>query len=76
MNTAPLMTESVPGTSPVTDGAHVLVDALKLNGVETLYGVVGIPITDVARVHRHKACATSASGTRATPGMPPPQRGS
>ncbi|CKI28937.1 oxalyl-CoA decarboxylase [Mycolicibacterium smegmatis] len=50
MNTAPLMTESVPGTSPVTDGAHVLVDALKLNGVETLYGVVGIPITDVARV--------------------------
>jgi oxalyl-CoA decarboxylase len=51
MNTAPVMNEMVTDTvSTVTDGYHVLVDALKLNGVETLYGVVGIPITDVARV--------------------------
>lgn len=51
MNAAPLMKEPVPDTEVrVTDGYHVVVDALKLNGVETLYGVVGIPITDVARV--------------------------
>ncbi len=39
--------------SPVpelTDGFHVFVDALKLNGVDTIYGLVGIPITDLARL--------------------------
>ncbi|MBQ0830513.1 oxalyl-CoA decarboxylase [Streptomyces sp. RG38] len=34
----------------LTDGIHLVVDALKNNGVETIYGVVGIPITDLARV--------------------------
>jgi oxalyl-CoA decarboxylase len=34
----------------LTDGYHLVVDALKLNGVETIYGVVGIPITDLARL--------------------------
>ena len=34
----------------LTDGIHLVVDALKLNDVQTIYGVVGIPITDVARV--------------------------
>ncbi|MFL6086760.1 MAG: oxalyl-CoA decarboxylase [Mycobacterium sp.] len=33
----------------LTDGYHLVVDALKLNDVQTIYGVVGIPITDVAR---------------------------
>ena len=33
----------------LTDGMHLLVDALKLNGVETIFGVVGIPVTDMAR---------------------------
>jgi oxalyl-CoA decarboxylase len=28
----------------------LVVDALKLNGVENIYGVVGIPITDLARL--------------------------
>jgi oxalyl-CoA decarboxylase len=36
-----------PGT--LTDGIHLVVDALKLNDVHTIYGVVGIPITDLAR---------------------------
>ena len=37
--------------SPVlTDGFHLVVDALKLNGVDTIYGVAGIPITDLARL--------------------------
>jgi oxalyl-CoA decarboxylase len=34
----------------LTDGIHLVVDALKLNDVDTIYGVVGIPITDLARV--------------------------
>lgn len=33
----------------LTDGMHLLVDALKRNGVDTIYGVVGIPVTDLAR---------------------------
>jgi oxalyl-CoA decarboxylase len=34
----------------LTDGIHLVVDALKLNDVETIYGLVGIPITDLARL--------------------------
>jgi oxalyl-CoA decarboxylase len=34
----------------LTDGFHLLVDALKLNGLDTIYGVAGIPITDLARL--------------------------
>jgi oxalyl-CoA decarboxylase len=37
-------------SSTLTDGFHLLVDALKLNDVETIYGLVGIPITDLARL--------------------------
>lgn len=33
----------------LTDGMHIIVDALKKNDVEAIYGVVGIPITDMAR---------------------------
>jgi oxalyl-CoA decarboxylase len=37
--------------SPVlTDGFHLVVDALKLNGIDTIYGLAGIPITDLARL--------------------------
>lgn len=32
-----------------TDGFHLLIDALKLNGIETIYNVPGIPITDLGR---------------------------
>ncbi|MGW4823759.1 oxalyl-CoA decarboxylase [Streptomyces sp. NPDC004227] len=34
----------------LTDGIHLVVDALRRNGVKNIYGVVGIPITDLARV--------------------------
>ncbi|MFV0366937.1 MAG: oxalyl-CoA decarboxylase [Hyphomicrobiaceae bacterium] len=39
------------GTSveELTDGFHLLIDALKLNGVKTIYNVPGIPITDLGR---------------------------
>ena len=34
----------------LTDGFHLVIDALKLNGIETIYGVPGIPITDLGRL--------------------------
>ena len=34
----------------LTDGFHLLIDALKLNGLTTIYGVPGIPITDFGRI--------------------------
>src|SRR6516162_3751098 len=37
-------------SSAMTDGFHLVVDALKLNGFDTIYGVAGIPITDLARL--------------------------
>ncbi len=44
-------TEAGGGRQPaLTDGMHLVVDALKLNDVTTIYGVVGIPITDMARL--------------------------
>jgi oxalyl-CoA decarboxylase len=44
-----LVTQAVPDKL-LTDGFHIVVDALKLNGVETIFGVAGIPITDLARL--------------------------
>src|SRR5512137_2586687 len=32
-----------------TDGFHLLIEALKLNGVDTIFGLPGIPITDLMR---------------------------
>ena len=34
----------------MTDGFHLVIDALKLNGIKTIYGVPGIPITDLGRM--------------------------
>jgi oxalyl-CoA decarboxylase len=34
----------------LTDGFHLLIDALKLNDLNTIYGVPGIPITDFGRM--------------------------
>src|ERR1700755_2068942 len=34
----------------LTDGFHLVIDALKLNGLNTVYGVPGIPITDLGRM--------------------------
>lgn len=30
----------------MTDGMHIIVEALKQNNIDTIYGVVGIPVTD------------------------------
>ncbi len=34
----------------MTDGFHLVIDALKLNGISTIYGLPGIPITDLTRM--------------------------
>ncbi len=36
-------------TSALTDGFHLVIDALKLNGIDTIFGLPGIPITDLTR---------------------------
>jgi len=33
----------------MTDGFHLVIDALKLNGIDTIFGLPGIPITDLTR---------------------------
>jgi oxalyl-CoA decarboxylase len=38
-----------PDSTTLTDGFHLVVDALKANDIHTIYGIVGIPITDLAR---------------------------
>ena len=37
-------------TQELTDGFNLLIDALKLNDLNTIYGVPGIPITDFGRM--------------------------
>jgi oxalyl-CoA decarboxylase len=34
----------------LTDGFHLVIEALRLNGITTIYGVPGIPITDLGRL--------------------------
>ncbi len=34
----------------LTDGFHLVIDALKANDIDTIFGLVGIPITDLARM--------------------------
>ncbi|MEZ4523984.1 MAG: thiamine pyrophosphate-binding protein [Thermomicrobiales bacterium] len=36
-------------TGALTDGFHLVIDALKLNDIDTIYNVPGIPITDLGR---------------------------
>ena len=42
--------EAAEDAQNLTDGFNLIIDALKLNGVETIYGVPGIPITDFGRM--------------------------
>lgn len=50
MSTASASRSDAPGPPRLIDGAHLVVEALRANDVETLYGIVGIPITGIARV--------------------------
>ncbi|MEP1208583.1 MAG: oxalyl-CoA decarboxylase [Rhizobiaceae bacterium] len=44
------MTNTSEGGSAQIDGFHLLIEALKLNDIENIYGVPGIPITDLGRM--------------------------
>ena len=58
-------------TRELTDGFHLVIDALKLNGIKNIYGLPGIPITDLTRMlqaeglrvisFRHEANAGNAA---------------
>src|SRR4030081_3080612 len=48
--TAPKPATATADTRELTDGFHLVIDALKLNGINTIYGVPGIPITDFGRM--------------------------
>ncbi|HEX4614326.1 MAG TPA: oxalyl-CoA decarboxylase, partial [Stellaceae bacterium] len=37
-------------TAELTDGFRLVVEAMKLNGLDTIFGVAGIPITDLLRL--------------------------
>jgi oxalyl-CoA decarboxylase len=47
---APETTTAAEAEQELTDGFHLVIDALKLNGINTIYGVPGIPITDLGRM--------------------------
>src|SRR5206468_4327413 len=51
--TEPAVTSAVPATPSVReaiDGFHLVIEALKLNGIDTVFGLPGIPITDLTRM--------------------------
>ena len=50
-----LLKEQVPAAAAsqpaeMTDGFHLVINALKHNDIDTIFGLVGIPITDLARL--------------------------
>src|SRR5438093_1551236 len=46
--------ENKTSSTSITNGFHLVVDAMKLNGLDTIYGVAGIPVTDLARLAQAK----------------------
>jgi oxalyl-CoA decarboxylase len=51
MTTATQTPAHAPDSAPeMTDGFHLVIDALKLNGIDTIFGLPGIPITDLTRM--------------------------
>src|SRR5262249_23879643 len=56
--THPTMQSTTPkdaGEQELTDGFHLLIDALKLTDINTIYGVPGTPITDYGRMAQASA---------------------
>ncbi|VVE51995.1 oxalyl-CoA decarboxylase [Pandoraea fibrosis] len=41
---------NIVSEAETTDGFHLVIDALKANDIDTIFGLVGIPITDLARL--------------------------
>ena len=53
----------------MTDGFQLVIDALKLNSLDTIYGLPGIPITDLTRRAQARACACCRSAMSRTRAM-------
>ncbi len=47
--TDPGVTAPAAAAQPQTDGFQLVIEALKLNGIDTIFGLPGIPITDLTR---------------------------
>ncbi len=45
----------------MTDGMHIIVEALKQNNIDTIYGVVGIPVTDMTPCPGGRHCYIGSS---------------
>jgi oxalyl-CoA decarboxylase len=62
---------NVAAEAATIDGFHLVIEALKLNGIENIYGLPGIPVTDLTRMiqgaglrmisFRHEANAGNAA---------------
>jgi oxalyl-CoA decarboxylase len=52
--TPPVPAAMAAEPAALTDGFHLVIDALQYNGIDTLFGLVGIPITDLARLAQAK----------------------
>jgi len=51
LESRPAAAPSVASETPaMTDGFHLVIDALKLNDIDTIFGLPGIPITDLTRL--------------------------
>ena len=48
-NEKPVSGEVDVKTDETIDGFHLVIEALKLNGIDTVFGLPGIPITDLTR---------------------------
>src|SRR6202521_5002536 len=48
-DTPKIASGEINAQSPETDGFQLVIDALKLNGIDTIFGLPGIPITDSTR---------------------------
>src|SRR5947207_12640860 len=49
-NDAPASGEGSAKTEETIDGFHLVIEALKLNGIDTVFGLPGIPVTDLTRM--------------------------
>ena len=59
-------------TREMTDGFQLVIEALKLNGIDTIFGLPGIPVTDLIR--RSQAAGTGLPGASSPPATNPAMR--
>ena len=48
--TSQVSSGQVPNAQETIDGFHLVIESLKLNGIDTIFGLPGIPITDLTRM--------------------------